>query len=107
HQHIAAAAFPIEPGLQPPRRRQHLLPGLILLQAALNEACAERAEPLDGALGVVGDGAGEARLGVAAAAREDGVVERVGWGENRPAHDVDDAGRPTRAAWVAVFARPF
>src|SRR6185437_14537695 len=50
---------------------------------------------------------GEARLGVAAAAREDGVVERVGWGENRPAHDVDDAGRPTRAAWVAVFARPF
>ena len=64
-------------------------------------------EPVDDALAVIGKGAGDGGMRVAAAAVHDGAEQTVGLGQDRKTHDVADAGRVARAARIVVFETRF
>ncbi len=107
HEQVGATILPIQPCDRPPRRRQHFLSRLIVLQRALYERRALLRQPIDSTLAVSCERAGHRRMRVCAVALHDGAESPIRLRHDRQSHDIADAGRKPRAARITLFAARF
>ena len=103
HQQIGAAPIPVEPAtIEPARRRHHVL--ALRQRAAQLEARSRLHQPIMRAPGIPRDGMGKLGLRRSAGAVENGGRQNLGRVHQRDAHHAENAGRPARAAGIAVLA---